>query len=84
MQCQNPECGRSTCIKCNEDWEAHCGIPCHEYENKDEEKLRVKAEEQMTAALLRVCHKCKTPLIKEEGCNKLTCRCAAKMCYICR
>jgi len=84
IECQNPDCMKATCIQCNGDWADHCGIPCHEFESKDEESLRVKAEEKMTAALLRVCHKCKTPLLKEEGCNKLTCRCGAKMCYICR
>ena len=71
-------------MTCGEDWANHFGIPCREMEKKDEANVRKTAEEKMTAALLRRCHKCQTPLIKEEGCNKLTCRCGAKMCYICR
>lgn len=84
LECLNDDCGRSTCMACGEDWDAHFGIPCREMEKKDEANVRKTAEEKMTAALLRRCHKCQTPLIKEEGCNKLTCRCGAKMCYICR
>ena len=41
-------------------------------------------EEAMTKARVRECKKCSTRFYKIEGCNKMTCTCDAKMCYICR
>jgi hypothetical protein len=38
----------------------------------------------MSLAIKRVCPKCNTSFVKNEGCNKLTCPCGYKMCYVCR
>ena len=48
------------------------------------EEIRKKIEEKLTEAMLRECLMCGYKFYKEEGCNKMTCRCGAKMCYLCR
>jgi hypothetical protein len=35
-------------------------------------------------AIKRVCPRCNTSFVKTAGCNKLTCPCGYKMCYVCR
>lgn len=35
-------------------------------------------------AIKRVCPRCNTSFVKNAGCNKLTCPCGYKMCYVCR
>ncbi|XP_071954572.1 uncharacterized protein [Antedon mediterranea] len=84
FKCQNPDCLKESCRYCKENWKEHIGVPCSEIEKKDETSLRVSYEERMTNAKMRTCFKCKTGYMKSDGCNKITCRCGAKMCYICR
>jgi hypothetical protein len=38
----------------------------------------------MSMAIKRVCPRCNTSFVKNAGCNKLTCPCGYKMCYVCR
>ncbi|KAL2255329.1 hypothetical protein VTK26DRAFT_3602 [Humicola hyalothermophila] len=38
----------------------------------------------MSLAVKRVCPRCHTSFVKTAGCNKLTCPCGYKMCYVCR
>ena len=46
--------------------------------------MRKKIEEKLTEAMLRECVKCGYKFFKVEGCNKMTCKCGAKMCYLCK
>ncbi|UKZ73681.1 hypothetical protein TrVFT333_001331 [Trichoderma virens FT-333] len=41
-------------------------------------------EQAMSMAIKRVCPRCNTSFVKNAGCNKLTCPCGYKMCYVCR
>lgn len=80
------QCKKEFCLYCGVDWKKHMdyGYICDDVEGDNESKIRLKTEEAMTDAFVRKCHKCSTPLLKESGCNKMTCRCGAFLCYICR
>ncbi|KAI1102288.1 hypothetical protein F4804DRAFT_313606 [Jackrogersella minutella] len=77
--CQNPSCARSSCISCSKAWvDIHV---CHE---SSLVALRTQVELAMSMAIKRVCPRCNTSFVKTAGCNKLTCPCGYKMCYVCR
>lgn len=46
--------------------------------------LRTQVEQAMSMAIKRICPRCNTSFVKNAGCNKLTCPCGYKMCYVCR
>lgn len=73
------ECGHATCVLCNE--ESHLPLRCDQVEHFT--AARKKMEEAMTAALVRKCE-CGLIFLKESGCNKMTCKCGRKMCYLCK
>ncbi|GAA5869995.1 hypothetical protein JCM8547_001436 [Rhodosporidiobolus lusitaniae] len=79
LDCLNPDCARRTCLKCKHP--AHPNVPCALANPNPVHKL----EEEMSAALIRQCGKCKRPFVKQDGCNLITCvGCSAKSCYLCR
>ncbi|XP_066531827.1 E3 ubiquitin-protein ligase RNF216 [Hoplias malabaricus] len=84
FSCPNPRCRKESCRKCHVVWKEHAGKTCEQVLERDEIRLRVAFEERMTAARVRKCHKCSTGLVKSEGCNRMSCRCGAFMCYLCR
>jgi hypothetical protein len=50
----------------------------------DLDSLRKYVEADMAVALVRRCPTCFRQFHKSDGCNKMTCPCGEKMCYICR
>ncbi|XP_023670698.2 E3 ubiquitin-protein ligase RNF216 [Paramormyrops kingsleyae] len=84
FSCPNPRCRKETCRNCHVLWKDHVDKTCEEVQERDEIRLRVTFEEKMTAARVRKCHKCGMGLVKSEGCNRMSCRCGAFMCYLCR
>ena len=54
----------------------------HKRENGISERREI--EEARTEALIRTCGKCKVRILKEDGCNKVTCTaCHAVLCDVC-
>ncbi|RYP41765.1 hypothetical protein DL767_000781 [Monosporascus sp. MG133] len=77
--CQNPACGRPSCMSCGKAWaDVHV---CHE---SSLVALRTQVEQAMSLAVKRVCPRCGTSFVKSAGCNKLSCPCGYRMCYVCR
>ncbi|PAA78517.1 hypothetical protein BOX15_Mlig010059g1, partial [Macrostomum lignano] len=77
-------CEKEVCRLCGADWEEHFGKRCSEIERDAETRLRREFEERMTQARVRTCYQCKTAVMKNGGCNHITCRCGAHFCYVCR
>ncbi|TDZ25127.1 E3 ubiquitin-protein ligase [Colletotrichum orbiculare MAFF 240422] len=77
--CQNPGCGRSSCLSCSKSW-----TDIHVCNESSLVALRTQVEQAMSMAIKRVCPRCHTSFVKNSGCNKLTCPCGYKMCYVCR
>jgi hypothetical protein len=73
---------QASCILCRDP--DHLPLRCEEVEKKTETSHRRHVEELMTKALIRECTKCRTELVKSDGCNKVRCRCGQYMCYVCR
>ena len=79
-------CEKTSCLFCKIEWEKHMeyGQVCDHVEDHDESNIRLKTEEAMTSALVHTCHKCSMPMLKEDGCNKMTCPCGALFCHYCK
>lgn len=77
--CQAPDCGRSSCLHCEKEW-----IDIHVCNESSLIALRTQVEQAMSMAVKRVCPKCNASFVKTAGCNKMTCQCGYKMCYVCR
>lgn len=79
FSCQNPKCARVSCLSCHKLW-----TDIHVCNESSLVALRTQVEQAMSMAIKRVCPRCNTSFVKNAGCNKLTCPCGYKMCYVCR
>lgn len=77
--CQSPTCGRASCLSCSKAW-----IDIHVCHESSLVALRTQVEQAMSMAVKRVCPRCNASFVKTAGCNKMTCQCGYKMCYVCR
>lgn len=81
FRCQNTDCGKVSCRKCKV--ESHIPYNCIEWRTEHQLSERHLLEEARTAALIKKCPKCDVPIIKDHGCNRLTCPCGGTMCDVC-
>lgn len=83
FRCLKPDCEKVSCRLCDE--ETHIPKSCEEAKKEKGLPARHQIEEAMSEALIRQCPKCKVKIIKEDGCNKMTCtKCGSMMCYVCK
>ena len=83
FNCQNPDCGRASCRRCNLD--AHVPRTCEEVKSDKRLDARHQIEEARSDSVMRKCPKCGVRIVKEYGCNKVVCTsCRCIMCYICK
>ncbi|KAJ2996529.1 hypothetical protein HDV02_006425 [Globomyces sp. JEL0801] len=73
--CERQGCLKISCKLCKK--ADHTPLPCPEL-------LEHSVAEAMSNALMRECPKCSIRYYKTKGCNKMTCVCGQKMCYVCR
>jgi len=77
--CRAPACRRASCLACAKAW-----VDVHVCRENELVALRTHVELAMSMAVKRVCPRCATSFVKNAGCNKLTCPCGYRMCYVCR
>uniref|UniRef100_V5GJN0 E3 ubiquitin-protein ligase n=1 Tax=Anoplophora glabripennis TaxID=217634 RepID=V5GJN0_ANOGL len=81
IKCCNMDCMTESCRMCRH--VSHIPLKCNEVEYDEDVRRRTYIENKMTEALTRTCHMCGKKFIKESGCNKMTCVCGARQCYLC-
>ena len=82
FRCEHPDCKLTSCRLCRN--KSHLPKTCEESKKEHGIEERHIVEEEMTKALIRPCPKCKVPILKTEGCNKIVCsQCGAYICDVC-
>ncbi|KAI1973127.1 hypothetical protein LOZ53_004148 [Ophidiomyces ophidiicola] len=85
FRCLNSNCERVSCRSCKS--VSHIPKTCEETRKEAHNSALHQIEEAMSEAVIRNCPnpKCNTPIIKDDGCNKMYCtKCGSIMCYICK
>ncbi|KAF4163746.1 hypothetical protein CNMCM6936_000278 [Aspergillus lentulus] len=83
FRCCNPSCEVVSCRLCKD--VTHVPKTCEEAKKDRGVSERHLVEEAMSEALIRNCPRCKIKIVKEFGCNKMTCpSCRCCMCYLCK
>lgn len=71
-------CGRPSCRLCHK-----LHYPGHECQDSLS-GLRLAKETAASNAIKRQCPECGLSFVKDNGCNKIVCRCGYTMCFLCR
>ena len=79
LQC--PSCFSSICSACNDG--AHEGMTCKERRNQEDSSLHDRLFDEWANQNAKRCPKCQTVVEKIDGCNHITCRCGAHLCWRC-
>ncbi|KIN93198.1 hypothetical protein M404DRAFT_537008 [Pisolithus tinctorius Marx 270] len=74
-----PSCSSEVCSACDDE---HGGETCEEYQTRKLEE-RVDAWINDQGGTVKRCPQCRVPIEKTEGCNRMTCRCGAQICWRC-
>ncbi|GBE87718.1 hypothetical protein BKA93DRAFT_904453 [Sparassis latifolia] len=82
LQC--PSCFSTVCSSCHED--AHEGMSCAEYRIQKDPTEQERLNDAWIAqqgGRVKKCPSCSVPIEKLEGCNHMSCRCGAHICWRC-
>ena len=80
LQC--PACFSTICPSCDE--EAHTGVSCEEQRILRNPAEQERLNEQLAASSgYKRCPTCRVMIEKTEGCNHMTCKCGAHICWRC-
>ncbi|TFK34049.1 hypothetical protein BDQ12DRAFT_727233 [Crucibulum laeve] len=80
LQC--PSCFSTICPACHE--EAHEGMTCEEHRvHRDPAEQDTLNDEWASANGVKKCPQCRVFIQKTEGCNHMTCKCGAHICWRC-
>eukprot|EP00050_Salpingoeca_kvevrii_P004138 m.243598 g.243598 ORF g.243598 m.243598 type:complete len:353 (-) comp10951_c1_seq1:236-1294(-) len=70
-----PQCSQSVCLRCR--GPSHPAVSCAD------NRASAALDDYVASAGIRKCPRCKTPIEKSDGCDKMKCRCGFKFCYAC-
>jgi len=80
LQC--PACFSTVCPSCDD--EAHTGMTCEEQRIHRNPAEQERLNEELAASSgYKRCPSCRAMIEKTEGCNHMTCRCGAHICWKC-
>jgi len=79
LQC--PSCFSSICSGC--DGDAHEGMTCEERRDQKDPSVQDRLFNEWANVHGKRCRECKTVVEKIDGCNNITCRCGAHLCWMC-
>ncbi|TVU46077.1 hypothetical protein EJB05_05595 [Eragrostis curvula] len=75
-------CGHSFCFRCAA--RAHSPCPCAMWERWEAKCLGEAENVKWLLANTKTCPKCLRPIVKEGGCNHVTClQCGQSLCWLC-